>query len=165
VTACGNNTDEANGFDWVGGDFQFFTLAAEDACLDGALEVLFMPEGPAAPHEHAYPTYLPSFDELPHSYEISLREPFVNLPITVTSEDGVTLVGDGVIDDVALGSVAYGDCVVTMTAHIEMVPASADQAYGTAWMDISDPRGDDERCPVYEADPCRVTLTLDAILD
>ena len=64
------------------------------------------------------------------------------------------------IDSVLLGEVAYGDCVVTMTAEIDMVPSSEDSAEGQGRIAISDPRGDDGRCPVYDADPCMVMLDL-----
>ena len=75
------------------------------------------------------------------------------------------LSGSGTMDEVALGAVAYGDCVVTMSVNVEMMPTSASTAEGQAYVTISDPRGDDDRCPVYEADPCNITLTLMASID
>ena len=163
AAGCGK-TDAENtpDFSWTGGDFDFTTTAADDACLDGALEALFMPDGPETPQEFEYTTYLPSLDEVPLSYDIDLRAPFVGMPVTVdTGEDGV-LTAAGVNDSVALGVVADGDCEVTMTAEINMLPTSADTAEGAAQIAISDPRGEDGRCPVYDADPCLIRLTLTA---
>lgn len=163
AAACGSTEEEkALGFSWTGGDFDFTTTAAEDACLDGALEALFMPGGPDTPQEFEFPIYLPAYDELPLSYEIDLREPFMGMPITVTAEEDGLLTGSGTMDAVALGAVAYGDCVVTMGAVVEMLPTSADTAEGKGIVTNSNPRGDDGRCPVYQTDPCDVTLTLTA---
>jgi hypothetical protein len=159
----GTEAEKSLGFSWSSGDFDFTTLAADDACHDGALEVLFMPEGPESPHDFEYPIYLPAFDELPTSYDIDLREPFVGMPVTVEAgEETGMLSASGVMEAVALGAVAYGDCVVTMNADIDMTPTSADTAEGEARIAISDARGEDGRCPVYEADPCMVRLTLTA---
>ena len=123
-----------------------------------------MPSGPEQPQAFAYPIYLPSYDELPASYEIDLREPFVGMPVTVSAGEDGWLVASGVMEAVALGQVAYGDCAVTMTVAIEVLPSSSSTAEGWATIDISDPHGADGRCPVYEADPCQVTLTLQATL-
>ena len=161
AVGCGKTDEEKSlGFSWDGGDFDFTTTAADDACLDGALEALFMPGGPETPQEFEYPIYLPAFDELPMSYDVDLREPFVGMPVTVDPGDAGMLSATGVMDEVALGLVAYGDCVVTMTAEIDMTPTSADTAEGEGRISISDPRGEDGRCPVYDADPCLVRLTL-----
>ena len=55
--ACSGGKDDADAdggpasdvSEWSGGNFQFQTVDAEDSCLGGAFEVLFMPEGPATP--------------------------------------------------------------------------------------------------------------------
>jgi len=147
--------------DYVGGDFQFTTLAVEDGCLDGALEVLFMTEGPEVPKEWDYPTYLPSFDEMPTTYAIDLREPFVGIVVTV-EEGGPDrmVVEDAVMDEVLLGEDRYGDCVVTMTCDVDLTVVGATRLEGSAAISISDPRGEDDRCPVFDASPCTMTLTL-----
>jgi len=163
ATGCGMTDEESPpDFSWVGGDFDFTTTAADDDCLDGALEALFMPGGPEAPQEFEYTIYLPSRDEVPLSYDIDLRSPFVGMPVTVDAGADGMLTAAGIIDSVPLGVVAYGDCEVTMTASIDMLPTSADTAEGAAQIAISDPRGEDERCPIYDADPCLVRLSLTA---
>ena len=174
IFACGSDPakDEATdtapaaeSFEWVGGEFQFETVSANDACLGGAMEALFMPEGPDVPHEFEYLIALPSFDELPSSYTVDLREPFVEMPVTVDSDDGETLqIRGSVMEAVKLGF-AYGDCVVTMTVDLDLAPTSAETAEGDAVINITDPRGDDELCPVFDSSPCDVALQLQATRD
>ena len=148
---------------WSGGNFAFQTLAANDTCLGGAFEALFMPGGPSVPHDFEYEIYIPSYDDLPESYTIDLREPFVAMPVTVDSPDGkIYEIRGSILPAVELGRAQYGDCTVTMTVDVDLTPVSADTAEGTAVINISNPRGDDELCPVFEVSPCAVTLQLQA---
>jgi hypothetical protein len=151
-------------FTWTAGQFSFETTEANDECLGGALEVLFMPDGPGTPHPFEYPIYLPSYDELPVSYTVDLREPFVQMPVTVDSPDERVLqVRGSVMSAVELGRAAYGDCVVTMTVDADILPTSSTEAAGNATLTISNPRGDDGRCPIFDDEDCDVTLQLSAI--
>ena len=163
--ACGAQSDESNnGRQWTGGNFQFQSVTVNDACLGGALEALFMPEGPANPHDFEYPVYLPGFNELPVDYNVDLREPFVNMPVTVDSQDDKILKLRGSeMEAVELGSAAYGDCVVTMKVDLNLVPTSANEAHGMGILTLIDPRGDDGLCPVFDAPSCSVDLTLSAV--
>ena len=166
--ACGakSDTDDTNAFDWTGGDFQFQSVTVDDSCLGGALEALFMPEGPATPHDFEYLIYLPGYDDLPASYTVDLREPFVEMPVTVDSDDGKILkVRGSEMEAVELGASSYGDCVVTMTVDLNLVPTSANGAEGLAVITITNPRGEDGLCPVFEETPCPVDLTLSAVRD
>ncbi len=170
--ACGADKDASEGSgsagsgdieNWSGGDFQFQTMAVDDGCLGGANEALFMPEGPATPHDFEYLIYIPDYGDLPEVYTIDLRKPFVEMPVRVDSDDGLTYqVRGSVMDDVELGSTAYGDCAVTMTVDADLTPVSGSTAEGSATITISDPRGDDGRCPVFDAQPCTVELELTA---
>ncbi len=149
--------------DYTGGEFQFTTLAVDDQCLDGALEVLFMPEGPEVPRQWDYAAYLPSFGEMPATYTIELREPFGSIEVEVhDGGDGRMVASDAVMDEVLLGEDQYGDCAVTMTCDVDLAVQNADRVEGTTAISIADPRGDDGRCPVFDASPCTVTLTLQA---
>jgi len=146
---------------WTGGTFDFQTVDIEDDCLGGAFEALFMPEGPDVPHAFEYQIYIPGFEDLPEVYTIDLRAPFVEMPVSVDSPDGRTYeIRGSVMSAVELGQVAYGDCVVTMTVDVDLTPVSADTAEGTARIEISDVRGDDGLCPVFERSPCTVELDL-----
>ena len=161
--AAEKEAEEALGFDWEGGEFDFTTWQVEDACLDGAMEALFMPDGPSVPQEFEYPVYIPSYSELPISYDIDLREPFVGMPVTIEDAgEGWMQARGSIREEVALGAAAYGDCVVTMTVDIDLLPVGPDSAECEARVAVSDARGDDGRCPVYESDPCLVTLAITA---
>ena len=160
---CSEAEDSGPDFQWTGGDFDFLTTDVDDACLEGALEVLFMPEGPATPNAFEYPIYLPSYPELPMTYSVDLREPFVGMEITVREGvEGELTIRNSVMESVELGAATYGDCVVTMTVDADLVPTSASAIEGNATIEISEPRGSDERCPILDSDPCTVELVLTA---
>jgi hypothetical protein len=159
-------TPDPNVSEWTGGNFQFQTVDVRDSCLGGAFEVLFMPEGPATPHDFQYLIYIPDYSDLPELYTIDLRDPFVEMPVSVDAPDGQTYqIRGAVMDAVELGATAYGDCVATMTVDADITPFSKDSATGTATISISDPRGSDGRCPVFEETPCEVKLVLKAYRD
>jgi len=160
IAACSGSDSPR---DFEGGDFDFFTTDAVDGCLAGAMEVLFMPEGPDTPHPFEFPIHVPSWNDLPESYEIDLRAPFLGMPVTVEAgEDGTYAIRGAVMEAVELDPVKFGDCVATMTVDADLSPTSADDLAGEARIDISDPRGEDDLCPVFDADPCLVSLTLEA---
>jgi hypothetical protein len=144
------------------GDYQFYTLAAVDGCLDGALEALFMPEGRDAEHAFEFPIYVPTQGETPISYNVDFRAPFLGMPVTVEATDTGLSVRGSVLESVLLDEDRYGDCVVTMGVDVDLEPAGAGQLTGEARLDLADPRGDEGRCPALDADPCRVTLTIRA---
>ena len=159
-TACGGSAGDPSFLE--PGEHQFYTVAMADSCLDGALETLFMPEGPASEHAFSYPIYLPGYDELPSSYTIDLREPFVGMDVELDSSDGLTLELRGsVMESVLLGS-AYGDCTVTMRVDADLTPVAQGRLNGTAWISISDAQGSEELCPVFSGNPCEVVLNLRA---
>ncbi len=168
MLACGPKAEDSASsvieeFSWSAGQFDFATTDANDECLGGALEALFMPEGPATPHPFEYPVYLPSYEELPVNYTVDLREPFVQMPVTVDSSDGRVLqIRGSVMSAVELGRAAYGDCVVTMTVDADILPTSSTEATGSATINITNPRGDDGRFPVFEDEECDVELTMTA---
>jgi hypothetical protein len=166
LTGCkppGGDDDDGDPGDYSGGDFDFTTLTVEDGCLDGALEALFMPDGPSVPNAWSYPVHLPAFEEMPETYPIDLREPFVGILVTVESAgDNRMKVEDAVMESVLLGQEQYGDCVVSMTAGVDLDVVSASHVEGSVAISIADPRGEDDRCPVFDQLPCTMTLTVDA---
>lgn len=161
LTGCA--TGEGQVADFAGGDFDFFTENAKDECLGGAMEALFMPEGVETPHEFQYPVYIPDYAELPASYDVDFRDPFVGMPVVVEDGgDGLYWIRGSVMESVLLNEQTYGDCVVTMTVNADLSPQDADTVLGTAAIAISKPRGSEQLCPVFEADPCNVGLELRA---
>ena len=149
--------------DWSGGSFEFQTVSAKDSCLGGAFEALFMPDGPSLPYDFDHEIYIPDFADLPETYTIDLRSPFVAMPVTVDSADDRSYqIRGSVMSAVELGRASYGDCVVNMTVDVDLTPTGADTATGNAVISISDPRGDDGLCPVFDVSPCDVELGLTA---
>lgn len=160
LVACGGG-DPANR-PIEAGEYQFYTLAADDACLDGALEALFMPAGRETPHPFEFPIYLPAPADAPLSYDVSFRAPFVGMPVTVEADGDGLAIRDSRIEAVVLDAERYGDCAVTFVVDVDLRPAGEGLVAGEGRIDMSAPRGEDGRCPPFEADPCRVTLTVEA---
>ncbi len=158
-TGCSGDTpaDET-----LGGDYQFLTVAADDACLDGALEAIFMPAGPATAHPFEFPVFLPAPDATPSTYEVSFREPFIGMTVTVDSVGGNWVISNSVMDAVRLDADRYGDCDVTISIDADITPVGTESATGEAILSLSNARGSEDRCPAFDADPCQVTLTLSA---
>ena len=160
LAACGPNVLGPSAIE--AGDYQFHTHTVHDACLDGALSALFMPEGRDTPHPFEFPIYVPTVEETPLSYEIDLREPFLGMPVTVEeSADGLAVRG-GVMESVLLDEGQYGDCTARMGVDVDLWPSARRHLAGEARLDLSDLHGAEERCPALEADPCQVTLALTA---
>lgn len=162
LLACGGTDPDtvATLDDWSGGEYAVYTLAADDACFDGALSALFMPAGPSTPHAFEYPVYLPDYDELPLDYTVDLREPFTSIPLSVSETNTAEMVGTGQIEGVLLGEAAYGDCTADFNVELLINPASATTADSTATIDITGLSGADGRCPVPLNTPCQITLEL-----
>jgi len=161
LDADGSSDGTGRGFSWSGGDFWFYTNEVDDGCFEGALRVLFMPEGSEEPHRFEYLIYLPGYDELPYEQTVDLRAPFIEMPVTIDEgPDDQLQIRGSVMEAVELGT-RYGDCVATMTVDAELLPTDADTAEGGAELTISDVRGDD-RCPVMPSDTCSVVLGLEA---
>lgn len=161
--ACNKeSTEESFPAEYYGTEHQVTTYEVRDICFDGAMTALFMPQGNETPQEFEYPVYIPSLDELPLSYEISLREPFVGMEITTTDGgEGTILISDAQMDEVALGG-AFGECVATMTVTASIVP-NVDHFALEASIEMTDFRGDDFGCPVPQSDECRVELSMQSV--
>lgn len=149
---------------WVEGEYQFYTLTVQDACLDGAMEIIFMPNGPASEHLFEYPVFVPHPKNTPDSYDIDLRAPFLGMPVTVETTDFGLGVRGSVMESVLLNESQYGDCVTTMSVDVDLYAIEEGLMTGDARLDVSNARGDEGRCPSFDADPCQVSLELRAQL-
>jgi hypothetical protein len=150
----------ADGF--TAADYQFWTTAAVDGCLDGALRALFMPEGLETSHPFEYLVYVPSPQEMPLTYEVSFRAPFVGMEVSVVDGgNGSVSFDDSLIESVLLNDALYGDCTVDMVVSGLLVP-EGDGTYGngTAILALQNAQGSEGRCPPLDSDPCRVELTI-----
>ncbi len=141
-----------------GGNFQFTTRAVADGCLDGGMDLLFMPEGAGTPNEFADPIYIPGFDELPMTYDVSLQEPFNDMEVTVTGTADTRLVSGAQNDGVEFDADNYPGCTVDNVISVALTIDSADELTGTATLATSNFTG--STCPVPDEDPCDVVLTL-----
>ena len=81
LVACGSEESGFDPIDFEGGTFQMTTTGVNDSCFDGGFEVIFMPEGQAEPWGTT--TELPSWANLPATYDISLQAPFDQMQVTV----------------------------------------------------------------------------------
>lgn len=164
--ACADGDTAATTDTLAAGDYQFWTTHAADGCLDGAMEALFMPEGPGTSHPFEDLIYVPGPAELPMTYEVSFREPFVGMAVTaIAAPGGAVAFQDSLIEGVLLNDSLYGDCVADMVVAGQLDPDGSGTA-GTGWatLDLQDAQGSEGRCPPLDADPCRVDLTLFAEL-
>ena len=147
---------------FYGVEHQITTQTVYDQCFDGALNILFMPEGNDSPQAFEYPVYIPGLDELPLNYEISLREPFVGMEVTATDGgDGTIEIGEGHMEEVLLGA-AFGECLATMDVVALISPAEENFVFSTV-ITISELRGDGQGCPVPQAEPCTVELYMTSV--
>ena len=166
LLACASDKggEDTAGFpeEFYGQHHQVTTYQVEDTCFDGAMTLLFMPDGDEVPQEFSFPIYIPRLDELPMSYEISLREPFIGMEVTATDNgNGEIAIGDALMEEVALG-LTFGECKATMDVAAQIVP-SDDHFDVSATVTMSDLRGDEQGCPVPLSDVCQVTLSMEAV--
>lgn len=153
LAAC---TPSGNNADFEGGNFQFTTQSVNDGCLDGGMEVLFMPEG--TPADFASPIYIPALDELPSTYTVSLQDPFSDMEVTVTGDEDTREVDGAENLGVEFDEDNYPGCLVDNDIGVSLTIDSADELSGTATLSTSS--FDETSCPVPDADPCTITLTL-----
>ncbi len=153
----GDGGDEGS---FVGGSFQFTTYGVEDLCYDGAFEVIFMPEG--TPNDFANPIDLPSWEDLPTTYTISLQEPFTDMEVTVEpgeSEDEMIVRG-AQQRGIELDADTYPGCLVDIDIDVDLTILSADEVSATAYLNTAS--FDEDGCPVVQSDPCDIILDLKA---
>ena len=142
-----------------GVEHSFQTLGVEDACFDGALEILFMPEGANNPHEFEYPIYMPLLEETPYQGSVDFREPFVGMDVEIAGDEtGLLSIEGAIMEAVALGG-SFGDCAADMTVSAEFSPAEEGFS-GAANIQLSNLQSAEEACPVPSSETCVVQLQL-----
>ena len=82
LAACGEDAEPDDTVDFATGDFAISTNVVDDQCLDGGLNLLFMPNGTDTPWAWPFPVTLYAESALPSDYMIQLREPFGQLSVT-----------------------------------------------------------------------------------
>jgi hypothetical protein len=162
LLACGAADETGAGsFAFDGGNFQFTTLDVDDQCYDNGLRTIFMPSYPD-PEPFSDPVEIPSWSDLPQTYEISLQEPFGAMEVTVTAgaRDGIYQVRGAEQTDVLLDEDQFDDCLIDSDIDIDLVTSGDNALGGNAVLATGNFRG--EHCPEVDADPCDIILTLDA---
>ena len=172
LTACSSKTsDSGTAFNFDGGNFQFTNTSVSDSCLDGAMTLLFLPEGDGTTNDWQDPTELPAWDALPATYTIKLQDPFSdNMEVTVTegTSEGLLRIEGSEQPDVYFDEENYSDCTIDMLINADVVIDDNSSVHGTADITVSDISGD--TCPTFDvsADAGTCAITLDftgALLD
>lgn len=161
AAGCGSGSGDDT-VDFATGEFVVKTTLVDDGCLDGGLNLLFMPNGTGTPWEWPFPVTLYAEDALPTTYDIQLREPFGEM--TVTAQDGgidLQVIDAQTNPGVLLGEDRFGQCVADMDATVQIEVVAVDEVTGVAELGMSNPRGD-ERCPKEMPTTCEVLLTFEA---
>ena len=155
----GGDSGATEGF--AGGTFQFTTNAVTDSCMDGAFEVIFMPEGTA--NAWATTTELPATEDLPVSYQIEIQQPFSAMDVTVSDGgENVLTVGDAAQSGVELDADSWPGCLVDMDISATLNIISDSEVRGSAVLTTSS--FDEDSCPAVSSDPCTITLDLTGTL-
>lgn len=157
----GGTADTGGGTTFTAGTFQLTTHAIVDGCLDGGLDLLFMPNGTAAPYDLAHPTDFYAYGDLPKTYDIQLQDPFRAMTVTV-EQDGANRmkIENSTQTDVVVDAANYGDCSADMTVNAGIVIVDNDNLNVTATLSITGWASSGDTCPVFSSDPCTVTLTM-----
>lgn len=160
-TSTGSDAASGGGADLAAGTFQLTTHAVDDACLDGGLDLLFMPQGENAPYDLQFPTEIPAYAALPQTFTIQLQDPFDNMEITL-EQDGADrmVVNAGQQTNVVVDADNYGDCNVDMTIDVSMIIIDQDNLDVNASLSITGAESTGDTCPNFNSDPCLVRLTM-----
>ena len=161
-TACSKDSavDTANFSisDFSGGTFQVTTIAVDDGCMDGAFDLIFMPEGSETPSDWSTTTEFPAFENLPSTYEIALQEPFSSMEVTVSESATGLSVGDAAQTGVELDEDTWPGCMVDMSIEADLMVHSDDHMMGSATLTTSS--FDEDNCPAISSEPCEIVLDL-----
>ena len=158
-----DSTDDSGSFsleDFTGGTFQVTTQAVSDGCMDGAFDLIFMPEGAETASDWGTTTEFPAYDALPSTYEISLQEPFAAMEVTVSESAMGLSVGEAAQTGVELDGDTWPGCLVDMSITADLMVHSDDHLMGSATLTTSS--FDEENCPAVTTEPCEILLDLHA---
>ncbi len=161
TSTTGGDTAASGGF--KGGKFLLTTYEVKDECLDGGLELLFMPDGKDKPYAVSdTPTELPDQSTLPKTLTVNLKAPFKALDIKLESKAANQMsVKDAKQTGIQVDKTNYGDCVVDMNVNADITAASADALDLAVTIDVSKwTSAADKKCPTPKAEPCKVTLSM-----
>ena len=146
-----------------GGLFELETYEVNDSCLDGGLDLVFMPNGTNAPYVLAENNELPALDELPSNQTIKLQAPFDSMIVDITAgENGSMQIRDAAQLGVVVDESQWGQCTADMNINADITVVDDDNVIISAtvqvekWTDGS--AAPDDECPA--SDSCTVTLGM-----
>ena len=147
---------------FTGGLFELETFEVSDSCLDGGLNLVFMPEGAETPYLLAENNELPAEDALPSSQTIKLQAPFDSMAVEITSAGNDAMqIRNALQAGVIVDESQWGQCQADMTIDADITVIDNDNVTiattvnVTTWTD--GPTAADE-CPATDA--CLVTLSM-----
>ncbi len=162
TTALADTTVAFDPTTFASGEFQLSVVSVDDTCLDGSLDLVFMPTGKAAPYPLKNRTLIPALSELPKTYAMKLAAPFSDMTITMVSVQGKPAhmaVQDAVQKNVALGLPGSKDCVGDLRISAEVAITSKDAVTLSVTATLDALRSATDTCPVAKL-PCAVKLTM-----
>ena len=170
IGACSNDDGDSSGTAdttspptaFTGGIFTLETFEVSDSCLDGGLDLVFMPEGTDAPYQLAEDNELPAESALPSNQTIKLQAPFDAMAVEITGAGtGAMKIVDAQQNAVVVDEKQWGQCQADMVIDADITIVDNDnvniaaEVKVTTWND--GPTADDA-CPTTNA--CTVTLSM-----
>ena len=165
VLGCSSDASETSGDvasseQFVGGQFQLKVHRVTDGCLDGSVDLLFMPEGTGEPYPLKNTTWIPGEADVPMTYQMDLEAPFSDMTITMSASDQGYRIADGTQTGVVLGLAGSGDCSADMRFEGDVVLHALDSVSMTVRVELSDFTSANEECPKTSAPTCQVVLEM-----
>ena len=162
--AASDNTVDANSAQssFSGGLFALETFEVQDQCLDGGLDLVFMPEGVDTPYRLAEDNELPAASALPSSQTIKLQAPFDSMAVEITDAGtGAMRIVDAQQPDVVVDESQWGQCKADMVIEADITVVDDNNVNIAASVSVNtwkDGPTDGDACPT--ANPCIVTLSM-----
>ena len=145
--------------DFSAGEFQLSVENVEDGCLDGTLQLLFMPDGTAAPYALQNTTLFPSGSELPNTVTVQLESPFSNLSMEMSlGADNTFEVKAGRQENLLLGLAGTGECKASLDFDATITVLDANTLSLETAVQLEGFSHPD--CPAVQQNPCQVLLRM-----
>ena len=167
LAACGGDDSDGDGDggggggdSFVGQNYDFKVVAVDDQCNNGALNVLFLPEGAGSENAFDDPILVPGKDDLPWEGEIKLPDPFQKVQVKIEGTDETRTIADADNTGVLLDETTYPGCIVDFLTDVQLNIADPARVTGNAVLSMSKLRGELENCPDVTSDPCDITIDL-----
>ena len=142
------------------GNFQLTTHVVSDKCVDGGLDLVFMPNGVDKPYDLTNLTQLPASSGLPKTYDIELQAPFQKLNVTVAADGANMKIEDAAQTGIKVDEAQWPNCVADMTVDAAITVIDNDNVTVNAKVTVNNWTGSD--CPTAD-NGCVVTLDMKGV--